>query len=144
MYHGPEHFLDSDNAASRIMAHARLLIKLSRRFDAVAPTALRHAAHIANYKSGKVIIHADTGAVAVKIRQMGRRLCDELSKGTVECSEIEVKVQPQQTPSQSMTSTAKPISDNALNVLANTRSELPPGPLRDALATLISRSAKKE
>lgn len=144
MYHGPEHFLDSDNAASRLMAHARLLIKLSRRFAAIAPTTLRHSAHVANYKSGKVVIHADNGAVAVKIRQMGRRLCDELSKGTVECSEIEVKVQPLQIHSQSVTSTVKPISSKALDILDSKRNELPPGPLRNALESLIARAVKRE
>ncbi len=144
MYHGPEHFLDRDAAISRIMAHARLLMKLSRRFAAIAPPALSHSAHIANYKSGKIVIHADNGAVAVKIRQMGRRLCDDLSKGTVECNEIEVKVQPPQTHSQSATSTQKPISTKALDILGGRQNELPPGPLREALQTLIQRAVKGE
>ena len=77
MYKGPEHYLDSDASTSRIMAHARLLQKLSRRFEAIAPSGLRHAARVANYKSGKIVIHADNGAVATKNRQMSQRLCDE-------------------------------------------------------------------
>jgi hypothetical protein len=78
MYKGPEQYLDSDAAASRVMAHARLLLKLSRRFEAIAPAGLRHTAHVANYKSGKIIIHADNGAVAAKIRQMSQRLCERV------------------------------------------------------------------
>ena len=76
MYKGPEQYLDSDAAASRVMAHARLLLKLSRRFEAIAPAGFRHSAHVANYKSGKIIIHTDNGAVASKIRQMSQRLCE--------------------------------------------------------------------
>lgn len=144
MYKGPEQYLDSDAAASRVMAHARLLLKLSRHFEAIAPIGLRDAAHVANYKSGKIIIHADNGAVATKIRQMSQRLCDELSKRGAECIGIEVKVQPRQIPFQSTPSTQKPISAKACATLRSTTEMLPKGPLRDALDRLLQRAAKAE
>jgi len=144
MYNGPEHYLDKDAAASRVMAHARLLLKLSRRFEAVAPAGLRHSAHVANYKLGTIIIHADNSAVAVKIRQLSQRLSNELSKGGAECSGIEVKVQPRQIPSQSMSSTQKPLSDKAIGALRSTADKLPEGPLRNALETLVKRAARTE
>ena len=53
MYNGPEYYLDSDATAGRVMAHARLLLKLSRQFEAIAPSAFRHAARVANYKSDR-------------------------------------------------------------------------------------------
>ncbi len=144
MYNGPEHYLDKDAAAGRVMAHARLLLKLSRRFAAVAPAGLRHSARVANYKLGTVIIHADNGAVAAKIRQLSRRLSDELSKGGAECSGIEVKVQPRQIPSQSTSSTPKPLSGKALDTLRSTSEALPHGPLRAALDKLLARAARTE
>ena len=144
MYKGPEQYLDSDAAAGRIMAHARLLLKLSRRFEAVAPVGLRHSAHVANYKSGKIVIHADNGAVAAKIRQLSQRLSDELSKGGTECSGIEVKVQPRQIPSQSTTSTQKPLSDKAIEMLRATSEKLPKGGLKEALERLLASAAKTE
>lgn len=144
MYKAPEQYLDADAAAGRVMAHARLLMKLTSRFDAVAPGSLRHAAHVANYKSGKIVIHADNGAVAAKLRQMNRRLCDELSCEGVECNEIEVKVQPRQIPSRSTSSTIKPISDKAAGMLRSTVDKLPKGPLRTALDTLLRRAARSE
>jgi hypothetical protein len=144
MYNGPEHYLDRDAAAGRVMAHARLLLKLSRRFEAVAPAGLRHSAHVANYKLGTIIIHADNGAVAAKIRQLSQRLSNELSKGGVECSGIEAKVQPRQIPSQSMSSTQKPISEKAIGILQSTTEKLPEGPLRSALDNLMRRAARVE
>ncbi len=144
MYKGPEQYLNSDAATSRVMAHARLLQKLSRRFEAVAPSGLRHAARVANYKSGKIVIHADNGAVATKIRQMSQRLCDELSKGGAECNDMEVKVQPRQNPYQTRTSTQKPLSDKAFCMLQSTAENLPEGPLRRALDTLLKRAARTE
>jgi hypothetical protein len=144
MTNGLEHYLDNDAAAGRVMAHARLLLKLTRRFEAVAPAAVAHSARVANFKSGKIVIHADNGAVAAKIRQMSQRLCDELSKGGAQCSGIEVKVQPRQIPCQSMASTQKPLSASTCGVLRSTSENLPKGPLRDALETLLTSAAKQE
>ena len=144
MHYAAEHFLDKDATAGRVMAHARLLLKLTRRFETVAPAPLRNAARIANFKSGKVIIHADNGAVAAKIRQLGRRLCDDLSTGGAECNDIEVKVQPRQSLFQSKASTEKPLSGSAIKALSATRESLPEGALRKALALLIERAAKAE
>lgn len=142
MYKAPEQFLDADASTGRVMAHARLLMKLSNRFNAVAPSALRQSAHVANYKSGRIVIHADNGAIAAKLRQMNRRLCDELSFVGVECNEIDVKVQPRQIPSRSMSSTSKPISEKASGMLRSTVEMLPKGPLRAALETLLERAAR--
>jgi hypothetical protein len=144
LHYAPEHFLDKNADTGRLMAHARLLLKLSRRFETIAPAPLRNAARIANYKSGKVVIHADNGAVAAKIRQMSRRLCDELSTGATQCSDIEVKVQPRQNLYQSMGSTQKPISSTSAKILRSTGENLPKGPLREALETLLRRSLIKE
>jgi len=139
-----ECYLDTDSGAGRVMAHARLLLDLARRFAAAAPAGLRDVAHIANYKSGKVVIHADNGAVAVKIRQLSQRLCDELSKGGAECNRIEVKVQPRQIPCQSTPSTVKPLSAGACGALRSASANLPDGPLRQALDALLARAARQE
>jgi hypothetical protein len=137
-------FLDAADGAANVMAHARLLLRLSRRFEAVAPAGLARAARVANFKSGKIVIHADNGAVATKIRQMSQRLCDELSKGGPQCNGMEVKVQPRQFPSQSMTSTRKPLSARVCGELSATAGALPEGELRTALQHLLERVARQE
>lgn len=143
MHHEPEYFLERDATSGRVMAHARLLLKLARRFEAVAPAAFRYAAHVANYKSGTVVIHTDNGAVAAKIRQMSQRLCAELSKGGAECIVMEVKVLPRQIQRESISSTLKPISEEACLALRSTTEKLPKGPLRAALDHLLERAAKR-
>jgi hypothetical protein len=144
MYNGPEHYLDNDAAAGRFMAHARLLLKLARRFEAIAPAGFRHAARVANFKSGKIVIHTDNGAVASKLRQMSQRLCSELSKGGTQCIDMEVKVQPRETLERSTTSTQKPLSEKACETLRTATDKLPQGPLRAALDQLLARAAKRE
>ena len=143
MHRSLETFLRTDTSTAKLMAHARLLRKLSRRFSAVAPTGLGQAARVANYKAGTVVIYAENGAVATKLRQMSQRLCNELSTGGLECNGIEVKVQPRQTPYQSITSTQKPLSRAASGILENTAGQLPPGPLRNALEELLRRSGRQ-
>lgn len=142
MYKAPEQYLDSDTAASRIMAHARLLLKLSRRFEAIAPGALARAARVANYKAGIVILHADNGAVAAKLRQMSQRLAAELSKAGIECSSLDVKVQPRRFAEGTPGGTVKPLSVNAVGTLRTTAETLPQGPLRQAIDQLLQRAAK--
>ena len=144
MTNGLEHYLDNDAAAGRVMAHARLLLKLAQRFEAIAPGGLGRVAHVANYKSGKIVIHADNGAVAAKIRQMSRRLCGELSLEGAECNDIEVKVQPRQSLYRSTASTVKPISGKAAEILRATAEGMPQGKLRQALDTLLQRALRTE
>jgi hypothetical protein len=144
MYHGPEHYLKRDTNASRLLAHARLLTKLSRRFTAIAPGGLGRAARVANFKSGVIVIHTENGAVAAKIRQMGRRLCDELSREGVECNQLEVKVQPQRSLREIHPASVKPLSTKAFDSMQATANELPPGPLRHALEILLKSAARRE
>lgn len=58
------------------------------------PVHLAPAARVANFKRGKVVIHADSGAVAVKLRQLGPRLAAGFNQQGQEVSGIEVRVQP--------------------------------------------------
>ncbi|MCL2523486.1 MAG: DUF721 domain-containing protein [Betaproteobacteria bacterium] len=139
MYQGPEQYLDSDANTSRLMAHARLLLKLSQRFAALVPAGLRHAAHVANYKSGTLIIHAENGAVAAKLRQMSLRLCDDLSSSKFKCSDMVVKVQPRQLPARPASVPPKSLSAQAVASLETVYGDLPAGSLKDALAALLGR-----
>jgi hypothetical protein len=144
MYQEPERYLDNDATTARLMAHARLLLKLSRHFATLVPAGLQSAAHIANYKSGIIVIHAENSAVAAKLRQMSQRLCNELSKGGKECTGMSVKVQPRQYPLRSIASTQKPLSAQAIASLETATSDLPEGPLKGAMATLLERAARTE
>ncbi len=126
------------------MAHARLLQKLGRIYAQVIPVHLGQASRVANFKSGMVVIHADNGAVAVKLRQMAPSLTGEFSKRVAECSGVTVKVQALDIPDQSSDPTAKPLPAGARRDLSTLADSLPPSPLRDALETLLKRSSTTE
>ncbi len=87
-------YLSTAGSLARLSAHAGRLLKLQRIFEQCAPSYLTTASRVANYKSGRVVIHADSGAVAAKLRQMLPSVADNFSLVGAEVTEIQVKVQP--------------------------------------------------
>lgn len=131
-------YLNAANGAAKVLAHAELLLRLSRRYEAIAPSGLGHVSRVANYKSGKIIIHADNGAAAAKLRQMSGSLCQHFLKDLPECTGVEIKVQPREIPYQSSPSKPAALSDKAWSRLNETAHSLPSGtPLRAALEQLL-------
>ena len=93
-----EHLASGDSMA-RLAAHAQRLLQFQRLLEAALPVALRPYARVANFRLGKLLIHAENGAVAAKIRQFGPRLANDLSNKVVKVTQIEVRVQARNRPS---------------------------------------------
>ena len=144
MNYSLESYLDAADGAGKVLAHARLLMKLTNLYQEIAPTHLGQASHLANYKSGIIVIHAVSGAVAAKLRQLAPTLADGFSKQGVECNGVQIKVQARKTTAQSTTSTAKPLTRRTSHTLEGLRDSLPSSPLRAALETLLTRSARTQ
>ena len=64
MHKSLENYLAADDGAGKLVAHASLLFKLAQIYQSIAPVHLRQASRLANYKSGIVVVHAASGAVA--------------------------------------------------------------------------------
>lgn len=88
-----EHLV-SGSGMARLVAHADRLRLLQHQLDATLPAALRPHARVANFRLGKLSIHADNGAIAAKIRQLGPRIASQLSNQATEITQIGVRVQP--------------------------------------------------
>ena len=143
MHKSIENYLEAPDAAGKILAHARLLLKLSALYQQIAPAYLAEASHLANYKSGIIVIHANSGTIAAKLRQLGPTLADGFSRRGIECNGVQVKVQAGEKSQQSMTSTPKPLTRGACTALEALRDDLPETPLRDALKALLEHSLKE-
>jgi hypothetical protein len=142
--HTLENYLDSPDGASKVLAHARELRRLARLYREIAPAYLSGASRLVNYKSGTVIIHAANGAVATKLRQLAPTLADGFSRRGVECGGVEVKTRAGEFPTRALASTYKPLSVRTFHILDGLRDSLPDSELRQAVETLIRRSAKRE
>lgn len=135
-------YLNSAGGLARLSAHAGRLVKLQRVFEQIAPPYLAASSRVANFKSGKVVLHADSGAVAAKLRQMLPSLIDEfLSKGA-EVTEILVKVQPGNIALQQIRGRIAPaVSAHAKADLSRLATDLPEdSPLKEALSRLVKHS----
>ena len=144
MQNSLENFLETADGAGKVLAHARLLIKLAQIYQELAPMHLSQTSSLANYKSGIIVIHAISGAVAAKLRQMAPTLADGFSKRGIECNGVQVKVQAREFSTQSRTSTPKPLTSRTSIELEGLRDSLPASPLRDALNSLLAHSARTD
>ncbi len=141
--HSLDAYLNSAGDLARLSAHAGRLVKLQRVFEEIAPAYLAASSHVANFKLGKVVIHADSGAVAAKLRQMLPSLVDEFSLKGAEVTEIQVKVQPSGVALQHrkrvmVAATVGPSAKTGLSRLADV---LPAdSPLKEAVERLVKRS----
>lgn len=144
MQNSLENYLEAAEGAGKVLAHARLLIKLTHLYQEIAPAHLGQASSLANFKSGIIVIHAVSGAVAAKLRQLAPTLADGFSKRGVECTGVQVKVQAHKIDIQSMTSTQKPLSLRTSREIEGLRDSLPNSPLKTALENLLAHAAKEE
>ena len=136
-----ENYLEAADGAGKVLAHARLLLKLAQFYKKLAPAHLGQASCVANYKSKTIVIHAVSGAVATKLRQMAPSLAGDFSRMGVECNEVQVKVQAHKIEAQSRTSTQKPLSIKTSDELNGLAGSLPDSPLRAALESLLAHAA---
>lgn len=138
-----EHLASGDSMA-RLAAHAQRLLQFQRLLEAALPEALRPHARVANFRLGKLFIHAANGAVAAKIRQFGPRLASDLSNKETKVTQIEVRVQARN-PSPAQPPHERPVlpgskQKQGLTQLAH---QLPTdSPLKGALERLL-RSVKE-
>ena len=87
-----EHLVSGDHLA-RLASHAQRLLQFQRSLEAALPEALAPHVRIANFRLGKLFIHAANSAVATKVRQLGPRIASDLSIRGVKITQIEVRVQ---------------------------------------------------
>lgn len=78
---------------ARLAEQAERLRRLQAILDTLLPVHLLPGTHVANLKRGKIVIHAASGAVAVKLRQLAPRLAEGFIQQGQEVTGIEVRVQ---------------------------------------------------
>jgi len=135
-------YLKSAKDLERLAAHAEKLHGLQRIYAQVAPANLATASQVANFNSGKVVIHAANGAVAAKLKQLEPSLRGEFYSNGVEVTEISIKVQA----AAAERAAVRPPADRAISSTASKQIEtlaeqLPAdSPLRAALRRLLDQS----
>jgi hypothetical protein len=135
-------YLKSAKDLDRLVAHAESLLRIQRIYVKIAPDYLAEASQVANYKLGKVVIHAANGAVAAKLRQLEPSLRGALSSSGVEVTEISVKVQAALIDTgPARRKSERGISPAGLGQISALAAQIPDdSPLRPALQRLLDKS----
>ena len=134
-------YLDAPEGLGRLMAHARLLNRLQSAYADAVPAYLGQASRVANYKQGIVVIHTESGGVAVKLKQLTPSLTDVFLRIGVECSGIQVRVQPAQDAPEERPRTHRALTPGARQGLGELAAGMTDSPLRHALESLLKHSA---
>jgi hypothetical protein len=138
-------YLRSAKDFARLAAHADRLAELQRIYVGIAPPFLAEASQVANYRSGKLHIHAANGATAAKLKQLAPTLCGGFRASGAEVTELLVRVQaPQPAPPARRDRRAAALSPVAAGEIEALAGRLPEAsPLRRALQRLLDQSGHR-
>ena len=130
----------SGTGLDKLSHHAGRLLRMQRILESALPRTLVRGARVANYKLGKLIIHADSGAVATKLKQITPTLLGVFLDEGTQVTGIDVRVQPRAAPSKGASVTNQVlIGEKPKQGLTSLAAELPSdSPLRRALEQLLS------
>ena len=124
------------------MPHAQRLIALRQALSGALPAQLRRSCEIANYKQGIVVIFAENGALATKLKLLVPSLIQHLRKTAGDLTAIRVEVQPT-TPVQKPQAKRAVLSATAAKALRELEAQLPDSKLKSAISALADQ-AKSE
>jgi hypothetical protein len=133
-------FLAAGGDFQPLMEKAREIEALSKLLDGFLPPELAPLARVANFKEGKLVIHAANGPAAAKLKLLSESLGVYISKQRSQVNSVSVRVQPGGggMPDAAPQKQAL-MSKVALQELAALYTRLPDSPFRKTLKSLLER-----
>ncbi len=139
MAHRLNAFLDSNQDLRRLSQQVNRLATLQRHYQQLAPASLSRSSHVMQLDGQTLILGADNGVVAAKLRQISSELISSFLTRGCEVTgiqiRVQVRVQPQIEPPR-----PRKVGQNGKKALEEFAVELKDSPLKDALKRLAKRS----
>ena len=129
-------FLDQADGIAALMPQAKRLIELREILASLLPESLARRCSVANYKQGRVLIFASSGATAAKLKLMLPSLLEEFSRRAMEVTGLEVAVQAPESGDQVFEKTSK-MSADAVSQLSELCEQLPDSELKNAMLRIV-------
>lgn len=136
--HPAHSFLSAAPSLQGLLQQAQKLLALQKAWNEVAPKALAAASRIGAMRQQTLIVYANNGAVAGKLRQLLPSLLEKIQKRGFEVTAIRVDVQVEALPPGKKPKDLT-VSPNALSSLEKLEESLDDSPLKNALHSLIRR-----
>jgi hypothetical protein len=131
-------YLGASNELRQLSRRAERLLALQRLYERMAPPSLMRASRVISLEQQTLVLAADNGAVAAKLRQLAPQLAGQLQNAECEVTRILVRVQVSQPPRPA--AKAAGLSAAGKSKLIELAGELRDSPLKNALCRLGRRS----
>lgn len=131
-------YLASNTDLQLLSSKVEQLSALQRHYESLIPAALQCSSHVLQIRQQTIVIAANNGAVAAKLRQMSTELISLFQARGCEVTGIQIKVQVI-APARIVKPEPRKLGKSAREALNKLGSELPDSPLKTALERLVKR-----
>jgi len=121
-----------------LVRQAHRLAALERLYRKATPESLAKTSRVIGLEQHTLVIGADNGAIAAKLRQLIPNILKQIQKGSAEITGIRVKVQVDSPPVQNVPA-PHILSEEGRRQIAALATSLSNSPLKSALQRLIRR-----
>ncbi len=135
-------YFDATPALQSLVRQAQRLIEMQQVFTEIAPEPLAQFGRVGQFARSSLLLFADNGAVAAKLKQLTPSLLVKFHKRGYEVTAIRVEVQPPSRPAPPRKQIR--LSGKATDQLRELAASLPASPLRAALEGLLARASYNE
>jgi hypothetical protein len=131
-------YLASNQDLQLLSSKVEQLSNLQRHYESIIPATLQRGSHVLQIHQQTVVIAANNGAVAAKLRQMSAELISLFQARGCEVTGIQIKVQVI-IPACTVKPEPRKLGKSAREVLNKLGAELTDSPLKTALERLVKR-----
>lgn len=132
-------FLASNEELRQLSSKAKQITALQRQYESIAPLNLTRSSQVLRLHQQTMVIAANNGAVASKLRQMSAELISLFQARGYEVTLIQIKVQVT-IPARIVPAEPRKLGKSALDALNKLDENLVDSPLKSALRRLVKRS----
>jgi hypothetical protein len=125
-----------------LAVRARALLATQAALDHALPAALSGHVRVMQLENGTLSLACDSGAVASRLRQQADALIGKLGKRDIAVTAVRISVNPELLARYVHPVEKTGLPPSALDGLAHLNAEIEDGPLKDALARLLSHHRK--
>lgn len=138
-----QRFLGTGDALARLKDHAGRLMRLQEMLRQQLPPALALSCSVANLKGDTLVLLANGGAAAARLKQLAPTLVEQLAASGLPIRSIQVKVKVIEAHDEPRAPPARTLSPAGTQSLESFSATLPEGsPLRESLERMVARSRK--
>ena len=136
-------FLAAEGDFQPVIDKAREIEALSGLLEGFLPPELALLARVANFKEGKLVIHAANGPAAAKLKLLSESLRNYFTKQRTQVNSVSVRVQPADDELCELPQKNALLTHTALQELVALYSKVHESPFRKALKSLLDRHGIK-